>query len=216
MTMPHERLRALQWAGELVRELAHKVSQYQALLGEEEAEQLRRQAITILRHYPSAHELTSAAQCTYPMPNWIGLDPFKTGAAPFDNGPEANIAVLENVLNRLHRGLIWCTTDGTLISGEEFATRSGMSTQDLAGAESRNELFSFLVGGKHWYLADLLEIGAEATAELCRALAGLDPASKLIFFRRKHDGLGDKTVGQAVGEGNLARALELALVWRES
>ena len=215
MTMPHERLRALQWAGELVRELAHKVSQYQALLGEEEAEQLCRQAITILRHYPSAHELTSAAQCTYPLPNWIGLDPFKAGAAvPLDNGPEASIAVLENILNRLQRGLIWCI--GTLISSEEFATSSGMSTQDLAGAESRDELFSFLVGRKHWYTANLLEIGTEGTAELCRALAGLDPASKLVFFRRKHDGLGDKTVGQAVGEGNLARALELALVWRDS
>ena len=81
MTMPHERLRALQWAGELLRELAHDRSKHQALWGGEVPQELRRQALVILRHYPAEHELLSAAKRENPpWPNWIGLDPFKSDA----------------------------------------------------------------------------------------------------------------------------------------
>lgn len=77
MTMPHERLRALRWAGELLRELAYDHGKDQALWGGEVPQELRRQALVILRHYPENHELLHVA--TYenpPWPNWIGLDPF--------------------------------------------------------------------------------------------------------------------------------------------
>ena len=76
MTMPHERLRALQWAGELLRELAHGQSK-QVLWGADVPQELRRQALIILRHYPENHELLNVArwEC-HPWPKWIGLDPF--------------------------------------------------------------------------------------------------------------------------------------------
>ena len=78
MTMPHERLRALQWAGELLRELAYDQSKHQALWGGEVPPELRRQAVVILRHYPENHELLNVAkwECR-PWPKWIGLDPFE-------------------------------------------------------------------------------------------------------------------------------------------
>ena len=78
MTMPHERLRALQWAGELLRELARGQSKHQVLWGGEVPHELRRQALVVLRHYPENHELLAAAkwEC-HPWPKWIGLDPFE-------------------------------------------------------------------------------------------------------------------------------------------
>ena len=77
MTMPHERLRALQWAGELLRELVYDRSKHQALWGGEVPPELRRQALVILRHYPADHELLSEARLGHPpWPKWIGLDPF--------------------------------------------------------------------------------------------------------------------------------------------
>ena len=78
MTMPHERLRALQWAGELLRELAYERSKHQALWGGQVPQELRRQALVILRHYPEDRELLHVAkwECP-PWPKWIGLDPFE-------------------------------------------------------------------------------------------------------------------------------------------
>ena len=78
MTMPHERLRALQWAGELLRELVYCHSKHQTLWGGEVPLELRRQAMVILRHYPEDRELLQAANWDCPpWPNWIGLDPFE-------------------------------------------------------------------------------------------------------------------------------------------
>ena len=77
MTMPHERLRALQWAGELLRELAYDQSKHQTLWVGQVPQELRRRALVVLRHYPEDHELLNVAkwECP-PWPKWIGLDPF--------------------------------------------------------------------------------------------------------------------------------------------
>ena len=48
MTMPHERTRALIWAGEFLRD---------ANAGKLSLEDLREQARSILRHYPSVEEI---------------------------------------------------------------------------------------------------------------------------------------------------------------
>ena len=94
MTMPHERLRALQWAGELLRELAYDQSKHQALWGGQVPPKLRRQAVVILRHYPEDRELLKVAkwECP-PWPKWIGLDPFEpqksTGSGSSSSNPEA-------------------------------------------------------------------------------------------------------------------------------
>ena len=94
MTMPHERLRALQWAGELLRELARDRGKDLDRWGGPVPQELRRQALVVLRHYPEDHELLSAAkwEC-HPWPNWIGLDPFEprksTGAGSGTPDPDA-------------------------------------------------------------------------------------------------------------------------------
>ena len=52
MTMPHERTRALRFAGEFLREL----------LNTDIDPELKRQARLILRHYPSPEEIGTQAQ----------------------------------------------------------------------------------------------------------------------------------------------------------
>ena len=96
MTMPHERLRALQWAGKMLRELVYEHDKHQGLWGGEVPPKLRRQALVILRHYPADHELLSVAkrECP-PWPQWIGLNPFEpkkpTGRGSGSSNPEAGL-----------------------------------------------------------------------------------------------------------------------------
>jgi hypothetical protein len=54
MTMPHERTRALRWAGEFLREVLN--------FGEL-TEARRREVIAILRHYPTSREIDRRARC---------------------------------------------------------------------------------------------------------------------------------------------------------
>ena len=78
MTMPHERLHALQWAGELLREIAHDSDKHQELWGGKVPPELVKQASHILRHYPSDHELLAEARWTRaPLRRWLELDPLK-------------------------------------------------------------------------------------------------------------------------------------------
>ncbi|MEP7297665.1 MAG: BPSL0761 family protein [Burkholderiales bacterium] len=93
MTTPYERLRALQWAGELLRTLVYARSKHPELLGGRVPAELRRQALVILRHYPDDYELLTAAKRENPpWPNWIGLDPFEpkksTGTGSGSSDPE--------------------------------------------------------------------------------------------------------------------------------
>ena len=71
MTMPSERARALRWAGEFLRE---------ALEVPELPEELKRQVKVILRHYPSAAEITHQAkygQLSSAVGRW--LEPEESG-----------------------------------------------------------------------------------------------------------------------------------------
>ena len=70
MTMPDERARALRWAGELLREMLND----QAV-----PEGFRKQIPYVLRHYPSADEITrqarlqdSLAQANQAVSAWLG------------------------------------------------------------------------------------------------------------------------------------------------
>jgi hypothetical protein len=65
MTMPHERTRALRWAGEFLQEVLS--------LGEL-SEARRREVIAILRHYPKSTEIAHRARVgdnTTTGPPWL-------------------------------------------------------------------------------------------------------------------------------------------------
>lgn len=53
MTMPSERARALRWAGEFLRELRTR---------SDVPEDLKHQALVILRHYPENHDIQRVAK----------------------------------------------------------------------------------------------------------------------------------------------------------
>jgi hypothetical protein len=68
MTMPHERTRALRWAGEFLQEVLS--------LGEL-SEARRREVIAILRHYPTSREIEHRARCgdnSTIGPPWLGQE----------------------------------------------------------------------------------------------------------------------------------------------
>ncbi|MDM0116226.1 DUF2442 domain-containing protein [Variovorax sp. J22R133] len=72
MTMPHERLRALVWAGEMLYEIARERDKHRERFGGELPKELMREALMVLRHYPSKGNLEHFARC-YPVEQWIGL-----------------------------------------------------------------------------------------------------------------------------------------------
>jgi hypothetical protein len=107
------------------------------------------------------------------------------------------------------------TRDGTLVTPEMFARARGVSVQDLRDWETIGTLFSMVVDDAPYYLAELLMFAAADAAAVCLALGGEDPASKLIFFMRKHGMLGGKTVAQAIEGGGLQAVLRAAETWQE-
>lgn len=108
------------------------------------------------------------------------------------------------------------TTDGTLLSAAAFANRRGVSLDELAVLEVRDEVFSIVVDDAHWYPSELLNLSPSDAAAVCSELADEDPSRKLIFLMRTHGALGGTTVAAAVAEGCINLAIELAKAWRYS
>lgn len=107
------------------------------------------------------------------------------------------------------------TRDGTLLTPEVFAQARGVSVQDMRDAEVAGTFFAMVVDDAPYYLAELLKVTPTDAAAVCVALGGEEPASKVIFFMRKHGMLGGKTVAQAIEGGQLDAVLRAAKAWRE-
>lgn len=105
------------------------------------------------------------------------------------------------------------TQDGTLVSGDALGAVWGVNCQTLQEAEKRGDLFAVEVAGQRWYLGLLGAHCPDCVAQVCRALRGVEPTGQVIYWLRRHGGLGGKTVGQALQAGRLERVLELARAW---
>ena len=75
VTMPYERRRALEWAGELMRELTFLPEKHEELWGGQVPPKLRQLAHHILRHYPETWQLEMAVKSNAPLCWWIGEEP---------------------------------------------------------------------------------------------------------------------------------------------
>lgn len=75
MTMPYERRRALDFAGELLRELAFQPARHEQLWGGQVPQKLRDVARHILRHYPEPWQIENAAKNDEPLCWWISDEP---------------------------------------------------------------------------------------------------------------------------------------------
>ncbi len=102
-------------------------------------------------------------------------------------------------------------SSGLLVGSKELASAWGnRSRQSLDQASDRGELFSLKVAGKLWYPAVFMHLSADSVKAICLALKDVDPVSKVIFWSRGHGALGGKTLAQAIEEGQLERAVQVA------
>ena len=75
MTLPYERRRALEWAGETMRELAFQPDRDEELWGGPVPPRSRQMAERILRHYPEPWQLAAAVKSYKPLNLWISEEP---------------------------------------------------------------------------------------------------------------------------------------------
>lgn len=75
MTLPYERRRALQWAGETLRELLSETKDIE-LWGGPIPDKLRDIATQVLRHYPTPQQIEAAIEMDdLPVSDWIARGP---------------------------------------------------------------------------------------------------------------------------------------------
>lgn len=109
--------------------------------------------------------------------------------------------------------LIRWKKDGTLVCLKELAKAWGVELEAIQAAVDRDDLFVVWVDDSPHVSAELLELGAERSYEICRSLDGQPASSKLIFLLRAHGCLEGKTVLAALRAGTpLERILQLAQV----
>lgn len=75
MTLPYERRRAIQWAGEILRELRSEHRDIE-LWGVPIPDKLREVAARVLRHYPTPEQIEAAIEMDdLPVCDWIAREP---------------------------------------------------------------------------------------------------------------------------------------------
>lgn len=109
--------------------------------------------------------------------------------------------------------LVQWTRDGTLVDGRRLCDAWELTRQGLDKARERGEIFSVRVKGLHYYPAEAAHFARDDLARINRELGNIDPASKLVFLKRKHGALGGGTAAEAVEKGRLTDVLRLARDW---
>lgn len=105
--------------------------------------------------------------------------------------------------------------EGTLMASAEFAQAWGISRQALDQAVERGELFSMKLGNKRFYPRELLRLDRPTVARVCKALGDASAAEKLVFWLRRHGGLGGVSAVEAAVGGKVDRVARLAKAWAE-
>lgn len=128
----------------------------------------------------------------------------------------ANRAAMREASLRGEAQLRKWSEDGTLVEGRRLQDTWGITRQALDKARERGEIFSFRIGGQHFYPAEALHLTREHLGQVIAALGEASAARKLIFLRRQHGALGGCSVAEAIEKGKLAEVLRLAQAWTES
>jgi len=128
----------------------------------------------------------------------------------------ANRAALREASLRGEAQLRRWSEDGTLIEGKRVQDVWGITRQALDKARERGEIFSFRIGGQHFYPAEALHLTREHLVRIIAALGEGSAASKLMFLRRRHGTLGGCTPAEAIEKGKLVEVLRLAQAWTQS
>jgi hypothetical protein len=126
---------------------------------------------------------------------------------------EANEQATREATARGEARLVQWTRDGLLVEGKHLYEAWGITRQALDKARERGDLFSVMVAGQHYYPVEAEQFSRADLAQLTRALGNISSGSKLIFIRRKHGALGDRTPAEAIDHGMLADVLRIAANW---
>jgi hypothetical protein len=105
--------------------------------------------------------------------------------------------------------------EGLVVPTSTLAKQWERSRQALDRACARGELFAVKVGKNRYYPAAFLQLDANAVKLVNLALKGDDSTAKFVFWTQSHGGLGARTIAEALHEGLIERAIELAAGWSE-
>jgi hypothetical protein len=119
-----------------------------------------------------------------------------------DNEPAAGPAPggggLAGAIRRGEAARVEWVRAGEVVPAKTLADAWGLTPQALGPAAKRGELFSVAVKGQRYYPREFLELDREDVSDVCRALAPLTAAEKLVFWKRPHGALAGKTVVQTL------------------
>lgn len=134
---------------------------------------------------------------------------------PISGGPVSNASGFRAAVARGQEAVARWVEDGTLMSSPEFAHSWGISRQALDQAVKRGELFSMKLGNKRFYPREFLRLERPIVARVCKALGEASAVEKLIFWLRKHGGLGGASAVDAAANGKVERVAQLAQAWAD-
>lgn len=131
------------------------------------------------------------------------------------NAPASTVIGLDAAALRGQEAVARWIEDGTLMASAEFAQAWGISRQALDQAVERGELFSMKLGNKRFYPHELLRLDRPTVARVCKALGDASAAEKLVFWLRRHGGLGGVSAVDAAAGGKVDRVAQVAQAWAE-
>ena len=134
---------------------------------------------------------------------------------PMGDAPASAVSGFRAAAARGQEAVARWVEDGTLMASAEFAQAWGISRQALDQAVERGELFSMKLGNKRFYPRDLLRLDRPTVARVCKSLGDASAVEKLIFWLRKHGGLGGASAVDAAVGGKVDRVAQLAEAWAE-
>jgi len=107
----------------------------------------------------------------------------------------------------------WVQT-GEVVTAKALADAWGLTPQALGPAAKRGEVFSVQVKNQRYYPSEFLRLHRQDVATVCEQLEGMEPAEKLVFWKRRHGALGGRTLTECLedqtGGSQLQRIVRLA------
>lgn len=152
-----------------------------------------------------------------PLGEFLAADVVSPNDANDEDTPaailEANQQATREAKSRGEARLVQWTKDGTLVEGKRLYEAWGITRQALDKARERGDIFSIRVSGQHFYPIEAEQFSRADLAQVTRALGDISSGSKLIFLKRKHGALGDRTPAEAIEHSMLADVLRIAANW---
>lgn len=108
---------------------------------------------------------------------------------------------------------------GEVVPAQQLAGLWGLTPQALGPAAERGEVFAVVVKRQRYYPREFLDLDRRDVGAVCKALGSLSSTEKLVFWKRPHGALKDKTVFAVLTDARdadrLQRVERLARAWAD-